>query len=151
MMKFIDKLNKQWDILNEADDAVPAPDNTADAAAPDPSAVPAPETGKPAQVAPEGYVGLIKLLAKATAMNFPADALDEIFRTEITAENAFPMQTALEAAIKQNEMYSDNPERLQNVNYNKFVNSINSGNFINKYKQLLATMKKQDPYLKDEL
>ena len=84
-------------------------------------------------------------------MNFPAGALDEIFRTDITVENAFPIQTALEAAIKQNEMYSDNPERLQNINYNKFTNSINSGNFINKYKQLLTAMKKQDPYLKDEL
>jgi len=146
-MKFLDKLDRQWSLLDEADNM----DNTADATAPDPNAAPAPEAGEPAQVAPEGYVGLVKLLAKATAMNFPTSALDEIFRTDITAENAFPMQTALEAAIKQNELYSDNPERLQNINYNKFVNSINSGNFINKYKQLLATMKKQDPYLKDEL
>jgi hypothetical protein len=149
-MKFLDKINKQWSLLDEADEPQ-VPDNTADAAAPDPSATPEPVAGEPAQVAPEGYVGLVKLLAKATAMNFPAGALDEIFRTDITAENAFPMQTALEAAIKQNEMYSDNPERLQNPNYNKFVNSINSGNFINKYKQLLSVMKKQDPYIKDEL
>jgi hypothetical protein len=149
-MIFLDKLNKQWALLDE-DDATQVPDNTADAAAPDPNAIPKPATGELAQVAPEGYVGLVKLLAKATAMNFPTGALDEIFRTDITAENAFPMQTALEAAIKQNEMYSDNPERLQNINYNKFANSINAGNFINKYKQLLAAMKKQDPYLKDEL
>jgi hypothetical protein len=149
-MKFIDRLNEQWSLISEADVA-PDADSTADAAAPDPNATPEPAAGEPAQVAPEGYVGLVKLLAKATAMNFPAGALDEIFRTDITAENAFPMQTALEAAIKQNEMYSDNPERLQNLNYNKFANSINASNFINKYKQLLAAMKKQDPYIKDEL
>lgn len=149
-MKFLDKLNKQWSLLDEADDTQ-VPGNEADAAAPDPNAAPEPTEGVPAQVAPEGYVGLVKLLAKATAMNFPAGALDEIFRTDITAENAFPMQTALEAAIKQNEMYGDNPERLQNINYNRFANSINAGNFINKYKQLLTVMKKQDPYIKDEL
>jgi hypothetical protein len=150
MMKFLDKLNKQWSLLDEADDTQ-VPGNEADAAAPDPNATPEPSEGTPAQVAPEGYVGLVKLLAKATAMNFPAGALDEIFRTDITAENAFPMQTALEAAIKQNEMYGDNPERLQNINYNRFASSINAGNFIKKYKQLLTVMKKQDPYIKDEL
>ena len=121
-MKFLEKLNKQWALLDEANKTQDlASDNTTDAAAPDPNAAPAPEAGAPAQVAPEGYVGLVKLLAKATAMNFPAGALDEIFRTDITVENAFPIQTALEAAIKQNEMYSDNPERLQNINYNKFI------------------------------
>jgi len=145
-MKFLDKLNSQWSLLDEADDAsVP----TADATAPDPNAAPAPEAGEPAPVAPEGYVGLVKLLAKAAAMNFPANALDEIFRTEVTAENAFPLQTALEAAIKQNEMYADNPERLDNPNVKNYINGINTGNFINKYKHLLAAMKKQDPYIKD--
>jgi hypothetical protein len=149
-MKFLDRLNKQWELLDEADaEQAPAPDAAADAAAPDPNAAPAPTEGEPAQVAPEGYVGLVKLLAKATAMNFPAGALDEIYRTDITAENAFPMQTTLEAAIKQNEMYADNPERLENPHLRQYINSINSGNFINKYKQLLAVMKKQDPYLKD--
>jgi hypothetical protein len=147
-MKFLDKLNKQWALLDE-DDATQVPDNTADAAAPDPNATPAPEVGEPTQVAPEGYVGLVKLLAKATAMNFPAGALDEVFRTDITAENAFPMQTALEATIKQNEMYSDNPERLDNPNVKNYISSINTGNFINKYKHLLAAMKEQDPYIKD--
>ena len=29
------------------------------------------------------------------------------------------------------------------------INSINTGNFINKYKHILAAMKKQDPYIKD--
>lgn len=146
-MKFLDKLNQQWSLLDEADDAqAPA---TADAAAPDPNATPEPAAGEPTQVAPEGYVGLVKLLAKAVAMNFPAGALDEIFRTDITAENAFPMQTALEAAIKQNEMYADNPERLDNPYLKQYISSINSGNFINKYKHLLAVMKKQDPYIQD--
>lgn len=133
--------------MNEADEAP-----VDDAAAPDPNAAPAPAaTDEPTSVAPEGYVGLVKLLVKATAMNFPAGALDEIFRTEVTAENAFPLQTALEAAIKQNEMYADNPERLENVHFKQFSNSINASNFISKYKHILAAMKKQDPYLKDEL
>ena len=121
-----------------ADAAEPAAD--ASATAPDAGVAP---------VAPEGYVDLVKLIAKATAMNFPAGALDEIFRTEITAENAFPMQQALEAAIKQNEMYSDNPERLQNIHYREFVDSINPSNFIQKYKTLVSTLKKQNPYIKD--
>jgi hypothetical protein len=141
-MKFLDKLNNQWSLLDEADDAATT-DNTADAAAP------APDTT--AQVAPEGYVGLVKLLSKAAAMTFPPGALDEIYRTDITAENAFPMQTALEAAIKQSEMYADNPERLDNINVKNFIGSINTGNFINKYKQILAAMNKQDPYLKSDV
>ena len=151
-MKFLDKLNSQWSLLDEADDTQ-APDTNAeaDAAAPDPNAAPAPDNDQPAQVAPEGYVGLVKLLSKAAAMTFPPGALDEIYRTNITAENAFPVQTALEAAIKQNEMYADNPERLDNTNVKQFIASINTGNFINKYKQILAAMNKQDPYLKTDV
>lgn len=148
-MKFLDKINKQWSLLDEADIPVEDPSMAPDATTPDPNATPEPAPGEPAPVAPEGYVGLVKLLAKATAMNFPAGALDEVFRTDITAENAFTMQTALEAAIKQNEMYSDNPERLDNVHVKQYINSVNTGNFINKYKHILAAMKKQDPYIKD--
>jgi len=147
MMKFLDKINEQWSIIGE--EGEPAPDDTQDAAAPDPNATPAPAANEPAPVAPEGYVGLVKLLSKATAMTFPAGALDEIFRTEITAENAFPVQTALEAVIKQNEMYADNPERLDNINVKQYINDINTSNFISKYKHILAAMKKQDPYIKD--
>lgn len=151
-MKFLDKLNNQWSLLDEADDApTPTPDAATDAAAPDPNAAPEPAASAPTQVAPEGYVGLVKLLSKAAAMTFPPGALDEIYRTDITAENAFPMQTALEAAIKQNQMYADNPERLDNINVKKFINGINTGNFINKYKQILAAMNKQDPYLKTDV
>ena len=144
-MKFLEKINTQMQLL-EADANT---QGVVDAAEPatDASAI-APDSGV-APVAPEGYVDLVKLIAKATAMNFPIGALDEIFRTEITAENAFPMQQALEAAIKQNEMYSDNPERLQNVHYKQFVENINAGNFIQKYKTLLSTLKKQNPYTKD--
>lgn len=142
-MKFLEKYKKQISIYNEADEV------EQDAAAPDATAAQEPNTPEaPAPVAPEGYVDLVRLLAKALAMNFPAGALDEIFRTDITAENAFPMQTALEAAIKQNEMHADNPERLQNTHFQQFSNSINAGNFINKYKHLLSSMKKQDPYIK---
>jgi hypothetical protein len=148
-MKFLDKLNKQWSLIDEADVTNPEATSEADATSPNPNAVVSPEEATIASVAPGGYVDLVKLLAKAVAMNFPAGALDEIFRTEITAENAFPMQTALEAAIKQNEMYSDNPERLDNIHLNKFINSVNTNNFIGKYKHVLAAMKIQDPYIKD--
>jgi len=148
-MKFLDKLNKQMAILTEADGAAPAAAPEADAAAPDPNAAAAPAAPEaPAPVAPEGYVDLVRLISKAAAMNFPAGALDEIFRTEITAENAFPIQTALEAVIKQNEMYGDNPERLLNPHYKHFIESVNNKNFIEKYKHLLAALQKQDPYLK---
>jgi hypothetical protein len=146
-MKFLDRINAQIQLLEA--DVNTSGTEAVDAAEPatDVSAV-ASDAGV-APVAPEGYVDLVKLIAKATAMNFPAGALDEIFRTEITAENAFPMQQALEAAIKQNEMYSDNPERLQNIHYKQFTDSINPGNFIQKYKTLISTLKKQDPYIKD--
>ena len=54
-MKFLEKLNKQWALLDEANKTQDlASDNTTDAAAPDPNAAPAPEAGAPAQVAPEG-------------------------------------------------------------------------------------------------
>jgi len=141
-MKFLNNYNKHLSLFLEVDEV-----DQADATSPDPNATPEPDNSQPTQVAPEGYVDLVKLLAKAVAMNFPAGALDEIFRTGITAESAFSVQTALEAAIKQNEMYGDNPERLQNINYKKFSDSINAGNFIKKYKQLLAVMKQQDPYI----
>ena len=59
------------------------------------------------------------------------------------------MQTAIEAVIKQNEMYGDNPERLQNPNVKNYISSINPSNFINRYNHLLAAMKKQDPYIED--
>lgn len=133
--------------LNEADE----PQVPEDAAAPDQAAAAPAEVEGSIEVAPEGYVGLVKLLAKALSMNIPAGAIDEIYRTEVTAENAFPMQTALEAAMKQNEMQADNPERLDNVHFKKYINSINQGNFVNKYKHLLSVMKERDPYIKDEL
>jgi hypothetical protein len=150
-MKFLDKLNTQWSMLKEADD------EQQDATAPDPNAAPEPGTNEPAQVAPAGYTAIVKLLAQAMAMNFPSNALDEIFRTDINNENAFAIQTALEAAIKQNEMYSDNPERINsapdengNVTNNvvKYINSINETNYQSKFKYLLSVMKKRNPSLK---
>jgi hypothetical protein len=144
-MKFLDKINEQWNLISEEGEP------TQDAAVPDPNAPPVPAEGEPTPIAPGGYVDLVKLLAKAMAMNFPAGALDEIFRADITPDNTFSMQTALEAAIKQNEMYADNSERLQNIHYSQFVDSVNTGNFIKKYKQLLTSMKKQDPYLKTDV
>jgi hypothetical protein len=145
-MKFLDKINMHMSVLSEADDNVES--SPEDATSPDTTAsAPSADSGV-TEVAPEGYVDLVKLIAKAVAMNFPAGALDEIFRTEVTAENAFPMQTALEAAIKQNELYSDNPERLQNVHFREYVDGINASNFIQKYKHLIKVMSNNNPYIK---
>ena len=159
MMKFLDKLNEQWSMLDEADAPAPALAQPSapvadlnmpqDATAPDPNAA-APGEGEPAEIAPEGYAGLVRILAKALAMSFPPEALDEIFQTKIEDENAIPMLTAIEAVIKQNEMYGDNPERLDNPHLKSYINSITPGNFIKKYKQLLTVMKKRDPSIKND-
>lgn len=160
-MKFLDKINEQWSMLNEADAPISVPGQSPvatpvtdpnvpqDATAPDPNAI-NPEEGEPVEIAPEGYAGLVRILSKALAMNFPPEALDKIFQTKINAENAISMQTAIEAVIKQNEMYGDNPERLDNPHLKSYINSITPGNFIDKYKQLLALMQKRDPSIKND-
>jgi hypothetical protein len=88
------------------------------------------------------------LLAKALVMNIPATEIDTLLTgQEITKENAIEMQTALNKVLNDNEVKEDNPERLENPNFKKFINSINENNFMQKYNQLLSAMKKRSPYV----
>lgn len=146
-MKFLDKINEQWNLLGEEGDPNTAAPASTDATAPDPTAAPAAD--EPVRPTDEGYAGLVKILAKSLAMSFPPEALDKIYQTDIDTNNALPIQTAIEAVIKQNEMYGDNPERLQNPNVRSYIESITPSNFIEKYKHLLNAMKKRDPSIKD--
>jgi hypothetical protein len=123
-----------------------------DAAAPDPSAASQPEpqgTTQQVNIPPEGYVNLVRMIAKALVMNIPAGEIDTLLSgQEITQENAFEIQDGLKRVIKDNEVKNDNPERLQNPNFKRFEDSINEGNFMQKYEVLLNKMKKRSPYIK---
>jgi hypothetical protein len=145
-MSFLEKYSNYLHLLKEQ------PDDAQDASAPDPNAVPPqPEIKEePKQVAipPEGYVNLVRMVAKALVMDVPASEIDTILSgQDITKENALNMQKGLDAVLKDNEIKSDNPERLQNPNYKKFVESINERNFMQKYNLLLDIMKKRSPYI----
>ena len=145
-MKFLDTLNKQWALISEQEPGMPA-----DAAAPAPATAPEPAAAGSnpiTEVAPEGYVDMVRLLIKATAMNFPAGALDELYRTDVTKENAFVVQKAVEVAMKQFANDGDNQERLDNPHYKQFVDSVNPRNFIEKLKKIESIVKRQDPYAK---
>jgi hypothetical protein len=137
-VKFLDTLDKHWSILNEQEPV--------DAAMPAPNATDAEQ--QQIQVAPEGYVDMVRLLIKATAMNFPAGSLDELYRTNVTKENAFVVQKVVEVAMKQYANDGDNQERLDNPHYQQFLDSVNPHNFIDKLKQIESIIKKQDPYAK---
>jgi hypothetical protein len=147
-MSFAAKYNYYYSLVSEA----PNQEVQNDAAAPDPNAgqqlggeTPA---ATQATIPPEGYVNIIRLLTKALVMNIPASEIDAILSgQEINQENAFEIQNALQAILNQNEVKSDNIERLQNPNYKKFINSVNEKNFIQKYKVILNAMKKQSPYI----
>jgi hypothetical protein len=78
-------------------------------------------------------------------MNFPAGALDELYRTPVTEENAFDVQKAVTATLKQYEMSGDNAERLDNPHYNAYVDSINTSNFINKLKYVESIINTRNP------
>ena len=124
-MKFQDIINYQLSLLSEADETQPTDNQPTDAAAPAPGATPA----QPQEVAnaPDGYADIVKLLAMATAMNFPAGALDTLYQTPIKVENAFKVRDALKAAKKENTV--DNQERLNNPHFKKFYDSINETNY----------------------
>lgn len=147
-MSFNEKLNKLLFTLTEA----PQQDmNTQDAAAPAPDAEqPQPAEGQPTAVPPEGYVDMVRMLAKALVMNVPAGSIDALFTTPITRENATQVREGLQDAINTNENFEDNPQKLENPHFRKFLDSINENNFMSKYKQLLSTMQKfsNDPKLK---
>lgn len=138
-MKFIDRINNHLTLLKEQDpNATPNP--AADATAPDPSAQTTTPAGAPqvTDVAPEGYVDLVKLLVKATAMNFPEGDLDQLYQTDVTKENAFIVRDAVKSALTMYE--GDNMLRLDNPNYKAFLNSINKNNLylkLNKIKSII--------------
>lgn len=125
-----------------------------DATTPDPNVEPTQveTSGGETQVnvPPEGYVNIVRLLAKAMSMNIPAGELDSIYSgNPITKENAFEMQNALRAVMKDNEVTGDNVERLNNPNYKKFVESINARTFQQKLKQITSAMKLKDPSINE--
>ena len=99
---------------------------------------------------PEGYVDMVRMLAKALVMNVPAGSIDALFTTPVTQENATQVREGLQDAINTNENYADNPQKIENPHVQRFVNSINENNFMVKYKQLLSIMQKysNDPKLK---
>jgi len=146
-MTFNDRLIRYRSLLNEQepvpqDAAAPAPQ------AEQPSALPA--KAAPVAVPPEGYVDMVRLLAKALVMNVPAGSVDTLFTTPITKENAYEMREQIENAISTSESAGDNDARVSNPNVLKFVNSINEKNFMVKYKQILDMMQNysNDPKLK---
>jgi len=145
-MAFLTKYNEYITTLTEQDVAQGEPQ---DAAAPDPNAQPTPAADNtPQAVAPEGYVSLVKMLAKALVMDIPAGEIDSVFTgNNITKENAFDIQNKLKLVMNENEVKSDNIERLENPNFNKFVNSVNENNFMQKYNVIVNYMKKKSPYV----
>jgi hypothetical protein len=140
-MSFTEALKKYMDLYVEADQSALPPE---DAAAPAPAAEqPAPSQNEaPQSVPPEGYVDIVRMLAKALIMNIPAGAIDDLFTIPITRENATQVREGLQAAIATNENYQDNPQKIQNPHFLKFVTSINENNFMAKYKEILNIMKR---------
>jgi hypothetical protein len=142
-MSFIQKLNEyvlsveqdgQQPIINQGDEAqlkqkTPAPDA-------------APETPEKQEIAPEGYVEMVRLLAKALVMNVPPDAIDDLFTGKIAAENASAVREGLENLINTSSNYKDNPEKLENKHFLEFYESINENNFYKKFNEIVNIMKK---------
>jgi hypothetical protein len=148
-MAFNDLINKYVSLLVEQEPAA-----TQDAAAPAPQAEQPEALPKSKEqtvtVPPEGYVDMVRLLAKALVMNVPAGSIDALFTTPITKENATAVREGLQDAINTNENYADNPQKIADPHVQHFINSINENNFMVKYKQILAIMKNysNDPKLK---
>lgn len=144
-MNFLEKYNNFMSVLSEQDQ----PQAPVDAAAPDPNAQPQQnnDTG-PQAVAPEGYVSMVKMLAKALAMDIPAGEIDSIFTgTNVTEENAFEIQNELKKVMNENEVQSNNIERLNNPNLKKFIESVDEKNFMQKYNVIVNAMKTKSPYV----
>lgn len=144
-MSFSEKYNYYFNLLSEQDE------NQQDAAEPaTPETQPTTPADATTPVAPEGYVNLVKILAKSLAMNIPIGEIDALFSTTtITPENAFQLQDQFEQFLKENEVKSDNIERLNNINYKKFVETTTANNFALRLKHLVSAMKKRDPYINE--
>jgi len=151
-MSFISKYSNYIKLLSEQpESAIPQPN---DAATPAPVSNQQvgdeqPQEQQQVNVPPEGYVNLVRMIAKALVMNIRASEIDTLLSgQEITTENAFEIQNALKKVMNDNDVKEDNPERLENPNFKKFENSINENNFMQKYNDLLDIMKKRSPYIK---
>jgi len=148
-MAFNDLISKYASLLVEQEPAA-----TQDATAPAPQAAQPEAIPKSKEqtvtVPPEGYVDMVRLLAKALVMNVPAGSIDALFTTPITRENATAVREGLQDAINTSENYADNPQKIEDPHVQHFINSINENNFMAKYKQILAIMKNysNDPRLK---
>lgn len=147
-MVFKEKLN-EYILSLEQDAAQQARPTQQDASQPVTQQVPVaiPKPGQEAnqgtqKVAPEGYVELVRLLAKALVMNVPPESIDQLFSTEISKENAEAVVQGLQDLIATTGNFEDNPERVDNVNFQKFYNSINENNFYSKLKTIITAMKK---------
>ena len=149
-MSFNDKISKYMHLFNEQDQPQDAAMPQAQTAIPDP-ATPAPQsTEEPDTLPPEGYVDIVRMLAKALVMNIPPGSIDTLFTKPINRETATDVREALQQAIAQNENYEDNPNKLTNPHFRQFEQSINENNFMAKYKEILNIMKRysDDPNLK---
>lgn len=153
-MRYLDLLNHYKSLVSEAPQDAAQPDIAGGAAVQTPVAMPVPnagqgEKGQTTTVPPEGYVDIVRLLAKALVMNIPAGSIDDLWTMKVNKESAESIREAISNTIKENENYEDNPERLQNPHFKKFYDSINENNFTQKYKQLLSVMKRfsKDPKL----
>lgn len=149
-MSFLSKYSHYINLISEQpESAIPAAN---DAAAPAPETAQQLGSEQPQEqqvsIPPEGYVNLVRMIAKALVMNIPASEIDTLLSgQEITQENALEIQNALKAVINDNAVKEDNPERLENPNFKKFEGSINENNFMQKYNKILSIMKKRSPYI----
>jgi len=149
-MSFNSKLSEYLKLFTEQGE-----EQQVDATAPAPQQAPPPtpptaQKEEPSALPPEGYVDMVRMLAKALVMNIPAGTIDALFTKPINQESAVEAREALQQSIASNENYEDNPQRITNPHVKKFVDSINENNFMAKYKEILNIMKRysNDPNLK---
>lgn len=122
-----------------------AQNNPADATAPAPEGEAGSAEGEVKDVPPEGYVNLVRLLVKALSINVPEDQLDDIFSTEVVAENAVEVVDKIENIINLNKNTGENNSRLDNPKLKKFADTINEVNMMPRLKQIAKAMKKYSP------
>ena len=142
-MSFNSKYSKYLQLVREQPE---------DATAPDPNAgdvqVDAVEKPVLAKIAPEGYVNIVKMVAKALAMTIEPSEIDTLLTgEEITKENALQIEKGLAAVMRDNEVKHDNIERLNNPNLKNYIDSINEKTFMQRYNHLLSLMKRESPYI----
>ena len=149
-MSFNDKISKYMNLFNEQDQPEDAAMPEAQSAIPDPSRPQSQVKEETDALPPEGYVDIVRMLAKALVMNIPPGSIDTLFTKPINRETATDVREALQQSIAQNENFEDNPTKLTNPHFRKFEQSINENNFMAKYKEILNIMQRysDDPNLK---